>query len=259
MFPADCFGRACFVDQSATHSSFVRVLRDGKISASILFDPGVLPIHDLLHADLAITMHRRCSFLALAVSGLLLATLTACDYTAPEGGMMNVRLYSTSSDVALDSAGITLEHVSIASGYNESNPEHFGDWPNMLDENKDVDLTEYRASEDTLLLKRHQVQPGDFDGLHVQISNTAEIKYQNESGDEVRKTVQLSDQTHGNLALEFDRMLLKSQSEEATLYLQFDLDSSFQQKDGGGTLQYQPSVTLDKLVVNGDERALSGQ
>lgn len=171
---------------------------------------------------------------------------------------MDVRINSVSSDRVLDSAVVSVEHVSVASGYDESNPEHFGDWPNMLEATQDVDLTKAEGAEDVRLV-RDQVPPGDFDGLHVRFSNTAEIQYQDENGKPVQKTIKLSDEAHGNVSLEFDRILLDSEGEEATMSLQVDLDRSFPRKDGGGALQYQPSVSLDELVVNGDERALSGQ
>jgi hypothetical protein len=165
---------------------------------------------------------------------------------------MDVRINSTSSDLALNKAVVTVEHVSIASGYDRSNPEHFGDWPNMLEEDRNVDLTKAEGAEDVRLV-RDQVPPGDFDGLHVQFSNIAEIEYQNANGKSVQKTVKLSDESHGNVALEFDQMLLKSGGEEATLYLQVDLDRSFPRKEKA--IQFQPAMTVDKMTINGEKRA----
>ncbi len=166
---------------------------------------------------------------------------------------MDVRINSVSSDRDLDSAVVSVEHVSVASGYDESNPEYFGDWPNMLEETEDVDLTKAEGTQDTLRLVRDRVPPGDFDGLHVRFSNTAEIQYQDENGKPVQKTIKLSDEAHGNVALEFDQMLLKSGGEEATLYLQVDLDRSFPRKEKA--IQFQPAMTVDKMTINGEKRA----
>lgn len=201
-------------------------------------------------------MHRYSSLFLFAVSGLLFITLTACDYTAPEGGTLDVRLSSTSNDSNLSKAVVTVEHVSIASNYDGSNPERFGDWPNMLQEGVEVDLTELEGPTD-MRLARGQVLPGDFDGLHVRFSETAEIRYQSQNGKSVQTTATLSSASHRNVALTFDSLLLDSKSESATLSLQFDLDGSFDRQQNKKTFRFRPSITVGELIVNGDARTVS--
>lgn len=191
----------------------------------------------------ATTMHRYSSFFAFAVSGLLLVTLTACDYTAQQGGMMDVRVRSTSNDRDLKKAVVTVDHIAIVSGFDKSNPRHFGDWPNMLDGSQSVDLTKAGGTDGTRLV-HYRVPAGESDGLHVQFSNTAKIRYQTKDGDPVEETIQLSKEAHGKVALKLERMKLEK-SEEATLYLQFDLNESFPPKEGA--LQFQPSVTPEVI------------
>lgn len=209
-----------------------------------------------LHKDSSVTMYKPSSLLAFALSGLLLVTLTACDYTGPKGGTLDVRLSSTSSDLDLKSAVITVERVSIAWNYNESNPERFDNWPNMLQEDIKVDLADIEGDGDTRLV-RDQVLPGDIDGVNVKLSETAEIVYRDQNGKSVQTTAVLSKKTHGKVALGFAQILLDSENEEATVSLQFDLKGSFDRKKEKDTFQFQPSITVDELVVNGDTRTSS--
>lgn len=193
-------------------------------------------------------MYRLSSLLAFAVSGFLLVTLTACDYSVPEGGKLNVELTSTPSTLSLEKAEVTIEHVSIASNYEKSDPDRFQGWPNMIEDNVTVDLTEWQGSVDTLLAS-DQVPYGDFDGLHVKVSETAEIKYQDESGKLVETTASLSDAVNGNVALTFESLVL-SENEEASVTLRFDLGSSFARKKEQAAFQFQPSIKLQEMTVN---------
>ncbi len=202
-------------------------------------------------------MYRYSALFASVVFGLVLMTLTACDYTVPEGGTLDVRLSSTSSDIDLNKAVVTVEHVSIASNYDESEPSRFESWPNMISDDVEVDLTQVEGTTDTLLA-RDQVLPGDFDGLNVKLAETAKIEYQ-KNGKSVQTEVTLAKDVHGNVALTFDPLLLDSASKEATLHLQFDLGNSFPKKEGKQSFQFQPSMSVDKLVVNGDKRSVSSR
>lgn len=182
-------------------------------------------------------------------------TFTACDYSAPEGGTLDVRLTSTSSALSLTKAEVTIEHVSIASNYEDSDPERFEGWPNMIDNDLKLDLTELEGAKD-VRLARDQIPHGDFDGLHVKLSETAEITYQDENGDSVETTASLPKDLRGNVALTFDSMVL-SENEEATVSLRFDLGSSFDKKKEKAAFKFQPSISIEEMIVNGDKRALS--
>lgn len=198
-------------------------------------------------------MFRSSSLLAFVVSGLLLFALPACDYSTPEGGTLDVRLNSTSSSLNLEKATVTVEHVSIASKYDGSEPERFDGWPNMLQENRNVDLTKAKGTGD-MRLARDQVPHGDFDGLNIRLSETAEITYQDEDGNSVTTTASLPEEINGRVPLKFDPLVL-SEGEEATVSLQFDLGGSFS-KTKKASFQFQPSISIEKVVVNGEKQSM---
>lgn len=196
-------------------------------------------------------MYRCSSLLALAVSGLLLVAFTACDYSAPEGGTLDVRLTSTSNALSLTKAEVTVEHVSIASNYEGPDPERFEGWPNMLENNLKLDVTELEGTK-VMRLARDQIPHGDFDGLHVKLSETADITYQDENGNSVETTASLPEDLRGNVALSFDSMVL-SENEEATITLRFDLGSSFDKKKEKSGFKFQPTISIEEMTVNGDK------
>jgi hypothetical protein len=198
-------------------------------------------------------MYKPNFLLAFAVSGLLLLALPACDYSTPEGGTLDVRLNSTSSSLDLSKAVVTVEHVSIASKYDGSEPKRFDGWPNMIEENQKVDLTSVTGSGD-MRLTRDQVPHGDFDGLNIKFSETAQITYQDENGESVTTTASLPEEINGRVALKFDSLVL-SEGESATVSLKFDLGGSFSKKEKDA-FKFQPSLNVEELVVNGEKQAL---
>lgn len=200
-------------------------------------------------------MNSANTFSTLLLSGLLLVSLSACDYTTPEGGTLNVELSSTPS--TLSKAVVTVEHVSISSNYDGSNPARFGGWPNMIQKEVEIDLSRHSGTGD-MLLARDQVPVGDFDGLHVTFAETAELTYQDKEGNVVQKTVSLSDALQGRVALQFDRSVtLDSKDQRATVSLEFNLGKSFGKKAEMDTRPFIPSVTLKELAVNGERRTVA--
>lgn len=199
-------------------------------------------------------MYRFPSLSLLSAAALLFLSTTACDYTAPEGGTLDVRLNSTST--TLTKAEVTVTHVSIGSVQGTSPREYFGKWPNMLNEDVTVDLTSLNENVD-MLLSSAQVQPGDFNQVHVELADSARISYQDKDGTSVQKKVALTDENLANVIIEFDPILLEGGDERAVLSLQFDLDNSFAKNQNTGSYQFSPSVSAEKLMVKGVERDIS--
>lgn len=190
----------------------------------------------------------------LAVAALVLFTVTGCDYTAPEGGTLDVRLNSTTS--SLEKAEVTVTNVSIGSIYKGQSEDDFGKWPNMLSKNKTVDLTTLGADVD-MLLSSANVPPGDFNQVHVELADNAVITYRDNDGNTVEKKVAIADDLLGEVIIEFDPILLENGDERAVLSLQFDLDSSFVKSQDTGEYAFSPALSAKKLMVKGMERPLS--
>lgn len=198
-------------------------------------------------------MHKLHLIPILTVAGLLLFLFAACDYTGPQGGTLDVHLSSTDSD--LQKAVVTIEHMSVAFAPDGHEPENFGQGLNMIDENIEVDLASLEGSLDTLLA-RHQVLPAEFNQLHLALSDTARISYQDSTEGPPQK-VALPDKSSGEIVLNFGQMHLRNGGETASIRLGFNLDQSFVKSGSETAYRFEPDVAVEKITVNGRERARS--
>lgn len=199
-------------------------------------------------------MYKLTHYFVLAAASLLFLSLTACDYTAPEGGTLDVRLNSTQT--SLEKAEVTITSVSIGSVQKGQSEDAFGKWPNMLSKNETVDLTTLGNDVD-MLLSSANVQPGDFNEVHVELADSARIKYLAKDGKSVQDEVAITDTHLGNVIIEFDPILLEDGDERAVLSLQFDIDDSFVKNQKTDAYDFSPALSAQKLMVKGVERSLS--
>lgn len=198
-------------------------------------------------------MYKLTHISLLATVTLLFLSVTACDYSTPEGGTLDVRLSGTAS--SLETAEVTITSVSIGSIYNAPARESFGKWPNMLNDSVTVDLTNLDGEVD-MLLSSAQLPHGDFNQVHVELAEQAYISYQDKDGNAKENTLAITEEILGNVVIEFDPIELEGGNERAVLELQFNLDDSFV-KGQTEAYQYSPALTAKKLMVKGVERPLS--
>jgi len=181
----------------------------------------------------------------------LLLSVTACDYTGPQGGTLDVNLSSTDSD--LQKAVVTVEHISVDFTSGGHKPSDFGSGLNMIEENVRVDLASLEGSESTLL-SRAQVLPAEFNQLHVTLSDTARIAYRDGKGTVRQEKVALSEESLGEVVLTFDKMRLMQKGETAKIEMGVNLDQTFEKTEGESTYRFKPDVAVEQVTVNGRKR-----
>ena len=182
------------------------------------------------------------------MTAVLVLIVTGCDYTAQQGGTVDLRLRSSTE---LEKAVTTIEYAAVVPTVNGTYKDVFGrTFPNLLDAPATVDLASNPAPLD-MLLSRKQVQPGKYNQLRLIFADSALVQRTGKTNKSPRSKLALADESMSTVAIRFESTPLDAKEKRAEITVNLDLrPTSGDETERDSTAAYfEPVVTRTSVAT----------